>query len=177
MKTVVGLFQNAHVAECVIRDIESKGFPRMEVRALHAPTDDASAKMSTPHTNFEAQVSRELVRLGASEAETQAYVNGLRRGGMLVLATDSEERRINVALEIMNQHEALEIEETSDPELKSKRNAAVPASLTRRADGAARCFVWCILVDRPVSTLSKSHSTFSPAHDLTGRASIYMAAG
>lgn len=154
-KTVAGLFKNSDVAEGVVRNIESKGFPRMAVRALHEPVDGPSALMSTPRADFEAQVARELMGMGASNHEAQAYAKGLRGGGVLVLATDSDEKAVDAAAGIMNQHGAVGVEEASDPGLKSRRGAAVPAVRARQGLGGVRCFVWCVLVDLPVGALSK----------------------
>jgi hypothetical protein len=40
--------------------------------------------MSFPRLEFEVDLTRELTRIGATQAEAQAYVEGLRRGGALV---------------------------------------------------------------------------------------------
>ena len=49
---------------------------------------------------------------GVIEADAEAYVQGVRRGGVTVFATSSGEKA-NAATEIMNRHGAVEIEEIS----------------------------------------------------------------
>jgi hypothetical protein len=58
---------------------------------------------------------RELMRIGATKAEAEAYLEGLRQGGALVFATGSD-RKMEIARDIMNRHGAEEIEETRGPE-------------------------------------------------------------
>lgn len=153
VKTAVGLFKNADVAEEVVRDLESKGFPRMELRTLDEPLDFGSrGAMSIPRIDFEVQVFRELKRIGATQQEAQAYVDGLRRGGALVFATDSDEKAVDAAAGIMNQHGALEVEETrgAEPELPdaererpvARRDSSVLGGRMQQPGGAARYFVW-----------------------------------
>ena len=115
-KTAVGLFENPRLVDEVVGEIETLGFPRKEVRTLEEPaTFEVTGVMSFPRLDFEVELSRELTRIGATQAEAQAYVEGLRRGGALVFATGSDDR-VDAAAEIMNQHGAVEIEETSGPE-------------------------------------------------------------
>lgn len=58
---------------------------------------------------------RELTRIGATRAELHVYVEGLRRGGALLLAAGSDEKVLTAA-DIMNRRGAVEIEESSVPE-------------------------------------------------------------
>ena len=53
--------------------------------------------------------------MGALEADAEAYVRGVRRGGVLVFATGSSEKA-DVAADIMNRHHAVEIEKLSASE-------------------------------------------------------------
>jgi len=153
-RTAVGLFKSAEVAESVLRDIEAKGFPRTEVRTLDEPLDFGQhGVLSIPRIDFEVQVFRELTRMGATEAQADAYVDGLRRGGVLVFATGSDQQRVDDAAAIMNQHGALEVEETraeESPELASAaaasfaspRSDVVLAGRIRQTPGNAKYFVW-----------------------------------
>lgn len=69
-KTAVGLFENVAVAQGVVCDIESKAFPWMKLRTLAEPLElGQSGVMSNPGIDFEVRVSRELVCMGATEAE------------------------------------------------------------------------------------------------------------
>jgi hypothetical protein len=110
------LFKDPGVVEDVVREIEAVGFPRNEVRTLDEPaTFPVDGVMGFARLDFEVALKRELTRIGATEAESEAYLEGLRSGGALVLATGSD-RKVEIAADIMNQHGAVEIEETSGPE-------------------------------------------------------------
>ena len=79
-KTAVGLFEKPELVEGVVREIEVLGFPRKEVRTLTEPaTFEVTGVMSFPRLDFEVDLSRELARIGATKAESQVYVAGLRR--------------------------------------------------------------------------------------------------
>jgi hypothetical protein len=98
------------------REIEALGFPRKEVRALTEPAAfEVTGLMSFPRLDFEVDLTRALTRIGATQAESQAYLGGLKRGGALVFATGSD-ASVEAAAGIMNRHGALEVAETSGPE-------------------------------------------------------------
>jgi hypothetical protein len=104
-KTAVGLFEH--------HESDALGFPGKEVQTLEEPTTfEVTGVMSFPHVDFEVALLRELTRFGATKAESQAYAEGLRRGGPLVFATGSAEK-VDVAAEIMNQHGAVKIKEAA----------------------------------------------------------------
>lgn len=141
-RTAVGLFENTGDVDEVVREIEALGFPRNEVRRVDEPaTFEVTGVMSFPRLDFEVDLVRELTRIGAAQAETQAHVEGLRRGGALVFATGSEEK-VEAAADIMNRHGAVEIDETSGPEpqlphvvlgsMTPMRNSAVSAGRIRQ---------------------------------------------
>jgi hypothetical protein len=151
-KTAVGLFQNRNLVDEVVREIEANGFPRKEVRALTEPaTFEITGVMSFPRLDFEVDLTRELTRIGATKAESQAYVDGLRHGGALVFATGSDER-VETAAAIMNRHGAVEVEETSGPEpqlpgvarggMSSMSDNPVQTGRIRESGGGASFFVW-----------------------------------
>jgi hypothetical protein len=115
-KTAVGLFEEADAVNEVVHEIEALGFPRKEVRTVEEPkTFDITGVMSFPRLDFEVALGRELSRIGATNAEVRAYVEGLRRGGALVFATGSDDK-VDAAAGIMNRHGAVEIEEGRGPE-------------------------------------------------------------
>jgi hypothetical protein len=152
-KTAVGLFENPGVVDDVVHEIEALGFPRNEVRTLEEPVSfDVTGVMSFPRLDFEVHLNRELTRIGATQAEAQAYVEGLRRGGALVFATDRDERRVDAAADIMNRRGAVQIEETRGPEPQLPgvvRESMTPildrpilAGRLRQPGGGAVLFVW-----------------------------------
>lgn len=115
-KTTVGLFKDPSVVESVVREIEALGFPHNEVRTLSEPrTFEVTGPMSFGRLDFEVDLKRELARIGATNAEALAYVEGLKHGGALVLAT-GRNGDADDAAQIMRRSGAEEIEETRGPE-------------------------------------------------------------
>lgn len=151
-KTTIGLFEDPGVVGEVVREIEALGFPRNEVRTLDEPSMfDVTGVMSFARLEFEVDSIRELTRIGATEAEAQAYVEGLRHGGVLVFATGSD-RDVDAAADIMRRSGAVEIEEAvgAEPHLPSVTHASmVPihegsilAGRFSQPDNGACVFVW-----------------------------------
>jgi len=150
-KTAVGLFQNRNVVGQVVRDIESAGFPRTEVRAIGEPLDlGVTGVLSIPRVDFEVDLFRELSRMGASRTAAQAYVDGVRSGGVLVFATGSDDQVVQAA-GIMNRHGAVQTQEDNAPEphLHSRYRESGAALATGtvqtgrlRQGGGACLFFW-----------------------------------
>jgi hypothetical protein len=153
-KTAVGLFENPHGVDDLVRELEALGFPQNEVRTLEEPaTFEITGVMSFPRLHFEVDVRRELARIGATRAELQAYVEGLRRGGALVFATGSDDdKKVDAAAEVMNRHGAIGLDEItgSEPHLphvphegvSTTASVSVLAGRVRQAGGGACFFVW-----------------------------------
>jgi len=107
--------------------------------------------MSFPRLDFEVELTRELTRIGATKAEEKAYLDGLRRGGALVLATGSVEM-VDAAAAIMNRYGALEVEASSGPEprlpgvdrenITPISDSSVQTGRVREPSGSTSCFVW-----------------------------------
>ncbi len=151
-KTVVGLFKNAQLVDAAVLGIEALGFPRQEVRTMREPASfGVTGVMSFPRLDFEVDLNRELARIGATIPEALAYVEGLRRGGAIALATGSDEK-VEAAGKIMNQHGAVEVDEITgaEPQLPGvvRKNmtpvheSAVLAGRIQGPGGGARVFVW-----------------------------------
>jgi hypothetical protein len=151
-KTAVGLFENSSSVDEVVRDLEASGFPQKDVRILGEPRDMVgSGVMSIPHTDFEVDLTRELRTIGAADADAEAYVKGVRQGGIIVFATGSGEKA-DTAAEIMNRHCAVEIEKLSGSvphlpgtdidDMAPVRDGSVQAGRVRSPGAGARLFVW-----------------------------------
>lgn len=109
-KTAVGLFENEVTAKKVVGDLEGNGFLPEEIRVLGEPLGlENSEALNDGATEFEAGSTRELERIGATRLEVQAYLHGLRRGRVVVLATSSD-GRVDGAVRIMNQGGAFDVE-------------------------------------------------------------------
>jgi hypothetical protein len=151
-KTAVGLFENPGLADQVVRDLEASGFPRNKVRILSESLDmPSSGAMGIPNIDFEVSLNRDLRTIGASGPEAEAYIKGVRHGGVLVFASGSDQR-IDAAAEIMNSHSPKEVEELTGGELNlpgttgengTPTNArSVQTGRVRQAGGGARVFAW-----------------------------------
>ena len=151
-KTAVGLFENSELANDVVRDLEATGFLRKDVRILKEPLEMAgSGVMSTTHTDFEVELTRDLTAFGVLEADAEDYVQGVRRGGVMVFATGAGDKA-QAATEIMNRHGAVEVEKisASRPELPSAdhgeeplvHDLSVQTGRSRSPGSGARLFVW-----------------------------------
>jgi hypothetical protein len=151
-KTAVGLFENSGLVDGVVRDLTAKGFLQKDIRVLGEPIEmPGSGLMSTPHTDFEVGLIRDLTAFGVVEADAEAYVQGVRRGGVMVFATGPGEKA-DKAAEIMNSHGAVEIEKISAPrpalpnaEIDEKtpvRDPSTQIGRERSPGSGARLFVW-----------------------------------
>ena len=151
-KTAVGLFENSGLVDGVVRDLTAQGFLQKDIRVLGEPIEMAgSGLMSTPHTDFEVGLIRDLKAFGVVEADAEAYVQGVRRGGVMVFATGLGEKA-DKAAEIMNSHGAVEIEKISAPrpalpnadidEEIPVRDPSTQTGRVRSQGSGARLFVW-----------------------------------
>jgi len=151
-KTAVGLFESPGEADEVVHDLEASGFPRNDVRILNESLDMAgSGVMGIPNIDFEVSLNRDLRKIGATDQEANAYVEGVRHGGVLVFASGPDEK-IEAAAEIMNRHSPKEVEELTGGKLNlpSSTGENVPRAhdsfaqtgKTRQAGGGARLFSW-----------------------------------
>ena len=149
-KTAVGLFENADLLDAVVLEIEAAGIPRSEVRTTKEPLSfEVTGVMSFPRLDFEVELLRELTRIGATEAEAQVYLDGVRRGGALVVATGLDDK-VDTAADIMRRHGAAEIETGTGPEpqlprairegMSPQRDQSVMTGRIRQAAGGF--FVW-----------------------------------
>ncbi len=151
-KTAVGLFKNAAAVEDAVREIEGLGLPRQEVRTLEEPGDfEVTGVMSFPRLDFEVELRRELARIGASEAEAQVFLAGLRAGGALVMATGADQQ-VDAAAAVMNRRGAKGVEESSGPEpdlpnaagesRPPKRSSRVLTGRVLQSRAGASVFAW-----------------------------------
>ena len=151
-KTAVALFENSGLVDGVVRDLTAKGVLQKDIRVLGELIEmPGSGPTSTPRTDFEVDLIRDLTAFGVVEADAEAYVQGVRRGGVLVFATGSGEKA-DKAAEIMNRHGAVEIETigASGPALPnadvveetSVREPSTQTGRVRSPGSGARLFVW-----------------------------------
>jgi hypothetical protein len=151
-KTAVGLFEHPDAVDQIVHDLDASAFPRDGIRIIGEPRGmEGDGLMSTPRIDFEVNLNRELTAIGASDREADDYVQGVRRGGVLVLATGSNEQ-VDHAATIMNTHAAMELAELagSRPENLSVSGENMTPMLDTspqtgriaQPGGGARMFVW-----------------------------------
>lgn len=151
-KTAVGLFEKPDSVDAVVSDLQASGFPRDEIRVLSEPVEmEGSGLISTPHNDFEIELTRDLIAFGVIESDAEAYVQGVRQGGVMIFATGQGEKA-DRATEIMNLHGAVEIEEISSKtphlphvlhgDISPSRLSAVQPGTLRSPSTGARLFVW-----------------------------------
>lgn len=147
-KTAVGLFLNRASVKDVIHELGDKGYSWLRVIGEPLGISEQGA-MSIAHTDFEANLARELKSVGANEAEIECYIKGLQRGGVVVLAGVADQEA-DLAAEIMNRHDAIEVEELRAlaPHLPAGHSAhkhdmsAQYGRLRSNSAGGARLFFW-----------------------------------
>lgn len=109
-ETAVGLFRNASIAETVVHALGTNGIPKERIRVLAEPAAmSVDSPTSTPRLDFEAALARDLRAMGATEFESDAYVDGVRHGNVLVFVTGTIELANNAA-DIMSER-AIDVEE------------------------------------------------------------------
>jgi hypothetical protein len=139
-KTAVGLFEDSGLVEAVVRDLENNGILREDIRVLSEPLEIAGeGVLSTPRTDFEVDLTHDLMALGVVQAEAEAYVEGVQRGGVLVFATG---QKAEAAAEIMNRHGAVGIENVSGTRTALPNIDHDPSGQNAGSISGARMFVW-----------------------------------
>lgn len=110
-ETAVGLFEHPGTADAVVDALRASGFPANGIRTLSKPAAmPVDSATSTPALDFAAALSQDLLAMGASEPECQAYLDGLRLGNVLVFATGSV-AEAETAIAVMDAYDPIEIEE------------------------------------------------------------------
>jgi hypothetical protein len=150
--TAVGLFEDRKTADAVVVALRANGIPPNGIRVLSQPVaSPVNTPTSTPAVDFNAALARDLRSMGATESDSKTYLDGIRQGKVLVMATGTTEQAES-AIDLMNAYDPVEIEEFAGsgpamPGLRGKEMAAhdsiSPASDQERAKSeGARVFSW-----------------------------------
>lgn len=94
-KTAVALYDTKQEAQQVQEELTHSGFERNSIQIL----EDNDSNSQTTLTNA-----------GLPQRDAHAYVEGIRRGGSLVVLTTSDDR-IGIAVDIMDRHHSINIQE------------------------------------------------------------------
>ena len=107
--------------------------------------------MGFSRLDYEVELTHALGEIGAKESEQVAYVQGLRDGGALVVASGAD-AVVEAAAEIMNRRGAVDLEKNRTPEAELPepefdnalplRDMPVQAGRIREGSSGARLFVW-----------------------------------
>jgi hypothetical protein len=128
-ETAVGLFEQPGTADTVANALRANGFPTSGIRVLSKPAAMlVEGATSTPSVDFTAAISRNLHSMGATDSECRTYLEGLRRGNVIVFATGSHDQAES-ALGVMSEYEPVEAKEYTSPvpELPSTRVGEIGA--------------------------------------------------
>lgn len=156
-KMAIGLFENPELAKQVRSDLENCGCTPTDIRIVAEPVamndSDPNPGRSTPHTDFEVELVRQLSRMGVERSVALAYREEVRRGGVIVIATGPDSQ-VDAAAEAMRREGADRVEKgrgagafgsaaphEAAAEL-SFHDDTVQAGRVRYGGGGARVFVW-----------------------------------
>lgn len=150
-ETVVALFKTPAAAEGAVKEIEKLGIPKREVNLLTEPfIFSVESVMSFTRLDFEVELRYALGQIGATKLEQEAYIQGLRNGGALVLASGPN-ATVKAAADIMNRRGAMDLEKggAREPDLPEpnfeaapSRDTPVQAGRVRESGSGAHLFVW-----------------------------------
>ena len=109
--TAVGLFEDTFVSDALVAALTAHGLEPRNLRVLAQPKGlPVSSETSTPYVDIAAGLAVDLRDMGASEFEIEHYLEGLRKGHVILLATGTWEQAY-AAVSLMNQYGALLLEE------------------------------------------------------------------
>lgn len=97
-KTAVALYDTKNEAQQVVNELTNVGFSRSSIRTI----DD-----------HEGDTVRTLTSAGLPNSDANAYVEGIRRGGHLVMIT-TEDDEIDTAVDIMDRYNSVNIQERAE---------------------------------------------------------------
>ena len=148
----VGLFPNESVAEQVVHELEVAGITLGNLHVLAKPHYmPVTGALSTPAISFAAAFLRNLVAVGATEAEAQAYLEAVLEGGALVIATSITDQH-EICTDIMNRNHATRVEEcigSAVPFTVASEETGFPGpgnfdhpGKAHTSQGGARIFTW-----------------------------------
>lgn len=110
-ETAVGLFQESNAVDRVMDGLRGEGISSGAIRVLSKPTGMAvDSATSTPSVDFGAALAKDLLSMGATEEECEAYVGSVQTGSALMFVTGTP-AEASTAASLMNAHGAVQIEE------------------------------------------------------------------
>lgn len=104
MKTIIGLYDDHHTAEKVERELAEQGFSGDRIRTHHHHAAGTDTGL------FSGNRIDNLTRHGVPRDEAEFFIEGVRRGGSLVMIQADDAQAATVA-DVMNRHEPVRREE------------------------------------------------------------------
>lgn len=125
---------------------------RQGVRTLEEPgAFPVDGVMSFARLDFEVELKHALSEIGVTDSQEEAYIQGLRDGGALVLASGPDDR-VEKAAQIINRQGALDLDRSGDlepqlpePELEGtlpSRDTFQQMGRIPEGSSGARMFFW-----------------------------------
>jgi uncharacterized protein (TIGR02271 family) len=143
VNTVVGLLDERAEAEEVVEDLISEGFDREDI---HVVASDTGTTSVGPGKEKESGFHNLMVKLGFLEdrrkelglpaEDVSYYSEGVRRGGVLI-TVDTDESEVDRAIEILEEHGAVNIEERAQQWRQSGWTGPIASTETTAAMGTA----------------------------------------
>lgn len=117
MNTVVGLIESRSECEKVVHDLVAEGIGRHHIHVVAGDTEPEATAATGEETGFRGL----LVKLGLLESRRRElglpaehigyYSEGVRRGGYLVTVDADDENEVDRAVDVLEDHGAVNIEE------------------------------------------------------------------
>src|ERR671915_137842 len=115
-KTLVGLYDTFTESKQVVQELVENGFLRSDIKlATHSAEDVQGYDVDYTYAETAVSTGRGrgvidlLTRSGVPQSEADAYAEGVRRGGTLVLVKAQDEQ-MDLGLEIMNRVHSVDID-------------------------------------------------------------------
>ena len=112
MTTVVGVFKDYPTAQTVAQELKALDFPSQDVHVRSGTAEGIDASSQGEPSSRESGIARFFRNLfdPDDDSQTRYYEDAVRSGKSMVLV-DTEESRSDYAVEVMNRHGALDIEQ------------------------------------------------------------------
>jgi hypothetical protein len=151
-QTAVGLFEHTHDVDLVLNGLRAEGIPSESVRVISNPSGMAVDSMtSTPSVDFRAALCKDLLSMGATEDECEAYVSSVKSGSLMMFVTGTGPEADKAAA-LMNENGAVQIEEFAGAvpmlpsihvgEIAATGGISLKEDRTRAKSEGARVFTW-----------------------------------
>jgi len=110
MRTVVGLFDSFDDAQGAVDELKQNGFDRSQIQIENEAKGESSFRTTGEASYSVNGLSSHLVSAGLPMGDAESYVEGVRRGGTLVIVTAQDDMATK-AYDILGRHETVDLDE------------------------------------------------------------------